>query len=74
VLQLGGAEVLEKVSERSELRLKTTCRNQRGEVVVDGEAKVKIMESEGSGKRRQANPKTTAEPAIFTRPMVHDGV
>jgi len=48
------AEVLEKVSERSELRLKTTCRNQRGEMVVDGEAKVKIMELESSGEGKTA--------------------
>ena len=36
-----GAGVLEKASERSG-QLKTICHNQRGEVVVDGEAKVRL--------------------------------
>ncbi|HYL81030.1 MAG TPA: MaoC family dehydratase [Candidatus Acidoferrum sp.] len=31
-------EVVEILRERNRVRLKTTCRNQRGEVVLDGEA------------------------------------
>ncbi len=42
------AEVVEKIEERRRLRLRTVCKNQKGEVIVDGEAKVKILEAEGS--------------------------
>jgi 3-hydroxybutyryl-CoA dehydratase len=38
------AEVVEKVAKRSELRLKTVCTNQRGDVVLTGEAKVRVLE------------------------------
>ena len=41
-------EVVEKIEGRRRLRLRTACRNQKGEVIIDGEAKVKIMESESS--------------------------
>ncbi|MBI2933997.1 MAG: MaoC family dehydratase [Chloroflexi bacterium] len=37
-------EVTGKVVERSELALKTTCWNQRGEQVLDGEARVKLFD------------------------------
>jgi 3-hydroxybutyryl-CoA dehydratase len=40
------AEVMEKVEERSELKLKTTCRNQRDEIVVEGEAQIMVLELE----------------------------
>lgn len=40
------AEVLEKVEERSELKLQTTCRNQRDEIVVEGEAQIMVLELE----------------------------
>lgn len=33
-------EVIEKIEEKKRLRLKTTCTNQEGKVVVDGEALV----------------------------------
>jgi 3-hydroxybutyryl-CoA dehydratase len=39
------AEVLEKIDERSELRLKTVCINERNEIVVEGEARVMVMET-----------------------------
>ena len=39
------AEVLEKIDERSELRLKTVCTNERNEIVVEGEARVMVMET-----------------------------
>jgi 3-hydroxybutyryl-CoA dehydratase len=38
------AEVVEKVAKRNELRLKTVCTNQRGDVVLTGEAKVRVLE------------------------------
>ena len=38
------AEVLELVPEKRRARLATTCRNQRGETVVDGEATVMVLE------------------------------
>jgi len=38
------AEVLEKIDERSELRLKTLCTNERNEIVVEGEARVMVVE------------------------------
>jgi len=38
------AEVVEKASKRSELRLKTVCTNQRGDVVLTGEATVRVLE------------------------------
>lgn len=37
-------EVTEKTAEKSEVRLKTTCRNQRCEQVLDGEAQVKLLD------------------------------
>lgn len=37
-------EILGKVKERGELKAKTSCKNQRGEMVVDGEAKIRISE------------------------------
>jgi acyl dehydratase len=42
------AEVVEKIHERNELRLETTCRNQQGEVVIDGEARVRVLEPDYS--------------------------
>ena len=39
-------EVVEKIEGRRRLRLRTVCKNQKGEVIIDGEAKVKIMEAE----------------------------
>jgi 3-hydroxybutyryl-CoA dehydratase len=33
-------EVVEKISERNRVRLQTTCRNQNGTVVLEGEAVV----------------------------------
>lgn len=41
------AEVVEKISERSELRLRTVCTNQAGEIVLTGEARVKVLEHAG---------------------------
>lgn len=38
------AEVIDKVQEKSEILLKTTCRNQRGEQVLDGEARIKLFD------------------------------
>lgn len=40
------AEVLEKIDERGELKLKTICRNKRGQIVIDGEAEVMVLELE----------------------------
>lgn len=40
------ATVLEKVVAHSELKLKTVCYNQRHEMVVDGEARVKVLEAD----------------------------
>ncbi len=37
-------EVVEKTAEKSELRLRTICRNQRGEQILDGEARVKLLD------------------------------
>lgn len=37
-------QVTDKLKEKSELALKTVCRNQRGEQVVDGEARVKLFD------------------------------
>ena len=37
-------EVLEKIDGRSELQLKTACKNEKNEVVIEGEARVKVME------------------------------
>jgi len=38
------AKVVEKNHDRNELTLDTVCRNQRGEVVITGEAKVRVFE------------------------------
>jgi 3-hydroxybutyryl-CoA dehydratase len=38
------ARVVEKNHDRHELTLDTVCRNQRGEVVISGEAKVRVFE------------------------------
>lgn len=38
------AEVVEKVAKRNELKLKTVCTNQRGDVVLTGEAMVRVLE------------------------------
>ncbi len=38
------AQVMEKINERNELRLKTVCMNQFTEIVVSGEARIKILE------------------------------
>ncbi len=37
-------EVIEKAAEESEVRLRTFCRNQRGEPVLEGEARVKLLD------------------------------
>jgi len=39
------AEVLDRIDERSELRLRTVCKNQRDEVVLDGEARIRVLEA-----------------------------
>ncbi len=36
-------EVIEKLEEKSRVRLRTVCRNQSGQVVIDGEALIMIM-------------------------------
>ena len=41
-------EVVEKIEGRRRLRLRTVCISQRGEAIIDGEAKVKILEAESS--------------------------
>jgi 3-hydroxybutyryl-CoA dehydratase len=51
------AEVTEKIDERDEIRLETTCINQRGEIVIGGEARVRVVDpsdSELSGHTRTA--------------------
>ena len=35
-------EVVEKIEEKSDVKLRTTCKNQEGRVVIDGEAIVKV--------------------------------
>jgi 3-hydroxybutyryl-CoA dehydratase len=42
------ATVAEKIRERNEMRLETACTNQRGELVVAGEARVRVLEPEPS--------------------------
>ncbi len=42
------AAVAEKIQERNEMRLETACTNQRGELVVAGEARVRVLEPEPS--------------------------
>lgn len=42
------ATVAEKIQERDEMRLETACTNQRGELVVAGEARVRVLEPEPS--------------------------
>jgi 3-hydroxybutyryl-CoA dehydratase len=37
------AEVIEKIEAKRIVRLKTVCRNQDGKVVIDGEAKLKLL-------------------------------
>ena len=37
------AEVIEKVDEKRIVRLRTVCSNQRGDVVIDGEATLKLL-------------------------------
>jgi 3-hydroxybutyryl-CoA dehydratase len=37
------AEVVEKIEDRRIVRLRTICRNQRGETVIDGEARLKLL-------------------------------
>src|SRR5512138_441985 len=44
-------EVLEVIAARRRVRLATTCRNQRGETVVDGEAVV-MIEQRGQGEHQ----------------------
>lgn len=46
------AEIVEVISERR-LRLRTTCVNQRGEVVLDGEA---LVVAPQAGRKRPVNP------------------
>jgi 3-hydroxybutyryl-CoA dehydratase len=36
-------EVIEKLEEKNRVRLRTVCRNQSGQVVIDGEALIMIM-------------------------------
>jgi 3-hydroxybutyryl-CoA dehydratase len=40
------AEVAEKIHERDEIRLETACTNQRGELVVAGDARVRVLDPE----------------------------
>ena len=42
------AEVAEKIYGRDEIRLETTCTNQRGELVLSGEARLKVLEPQPS--------------------------
>lgn len=37
------AEVIEKIEDKRIVRVKTICRNQKGEIVIDGEAKLKLL-------------------------------
>lgn len=37
------AEVIEKIEEKQRVRLKTTCTNQKGELVLDGEAALLVL-------------------------------
>jgi len=39
-------QVIERIEDRSEYRLKTTCTDSEGRVVVDGEAKIRILKME----------------------------
>ena len=45
------AEVIEKIEERRIVRVKTVCRNQRNEVVIDGEAKLKLLKEMMVGEK-----------------------
>ncbi|MBI4334290.1 MAG: MaoC family dehydratase [Chloroflexi bacterium] len=38
------AEVVERVPDKGQVVLKTTCSNQRGELVLEGEARVKLFD------------------------------
>ncbi len=38
------AEVVEKTPEKNEARLRTYCRNQDGETVLEGEARIKVLD------------------------------
>ena len=40
-------EVLELIPAKRRARLATTCRNQRGELTLDGEALIQMMEDTG---------------------------
>ena len=42
------AKVLEKINDKNELRLKTICTNKKEQVVIDGEARVKVLDIEES--------------------------
>ncbi len=43
-------EVVDKVAEKSGVRLRTFCRNQRGESVLEGEARVKLLDLKKSSE------------------------
>ena len=40
-------EVVELMPEKKRVRLSTTCRNQKGEATLEGEALVQMMEDTG---------------------------
>jgi len=41
------AVVKEKINTRNELKLQTVCKNQHGDKVIDGEARIRMLELEG---------------------------
>jgi 3-hydroxybutyryl-CoA dehydratase len=51
------AEVIEKADERSELRLKTVCVNQAGDVILTGEARIRVFEHDSRPSLDQSKPK-----------------
>jgi 3-hydroxybutyryl-CoA dehydratase len=52
------AEVVEKIPEHSALKLTTVCQNQRNEIVLSGEARVKVLEAEAFGSRDHSKKET----------------
>jgi acyl dehydratase len=51
------AEVIEKMNERNELRLKTVCVNQAGDTVLTGEARIRVFEHDSRPSLDQSKPK-----------------
>lgn len=54
-------EVTERIAERRRLVLSTTCRNQRGETVLEGEATLWIPEAEEPPAENGAGERSAAE-------------